>query len=189
MSRLFASLSWCMVLVYPFIVLFGLRVLPLQYLGIFFIVLAGLRLALLRSQAKKNILPMLLSLVLLLVAAHAVLANDPKGLRFYPVAVNTVMLFVFATSLWNGPSFIERLARISEPDLPSAAVAYTRKVTVVWCLFFIGNGLIALYTALFSSFDTWALYNGAIAYGLIGLLFGVELLFRRKVKQAANGST
>jgi uncharacterized membrane protein len=56
-------------------------------------------------------------------------------------------------------------------------------------LFFIGNGLIALYTALFASFDAWALYNGAIAYGLIGLLFGGEWLFRRWVKQAANGST
>jgi uncharacterized membrane protein len=188
MRKLFASFSWCLVLVYPFIVLFGLRIMPLQYLGLFFVALAGLRLLLLRSQAKKNILPVLLSLVLLLVAVHALLSNDPRTLRFYPVAINAVLLFVFATSLHSGPSFIERLARISEPDLHPEAIEYTRKVTVVWCLFFVVNGFLALYTALFSSFDIWALYNGAIAYGLIGILFGVELIIRRNVKKATNGS-
>ena len=187
MSRVLASLSWCLVLVYPFVVLFGLRVLPLHYLGIFLVVLAGLRLMLLGSQGQKSLLPMLLSLILLLVAVHTLLANDPKWLRFYPVAVNAVMLGIFVVSLWRGPSFIERLARISEPDLSSVGVAYTRKVTVVWCLFFAGNGLVALYTSLYSSFDTWAIYNGAIAYVLIGILFGVEWLVRCRVKGVANG--
>jgi len=183
MSKLFAGFSWCLVLIYPFIVFFGLRVLPLTYIGLFFVALAGLRLLLLRSQAKKNVLPILLSLVLLLVAAHALLSNDSSGLRFYPVAVNAVLLFVFATSLRSETSFIERLARISEPDLHPEAIEYTRKVTIAWCLFFVVNGVIALYTALFASFDTWALYNGAIAYGLIGLLFGVEWIIRRGVKK------
>ncbi|MBK6738487.1 MAG: hypothetical protein IPG64_11485 [Haliea sp.] len=187
MSKLFASVS-CLVLVYPFIVLYGLQVLPLQQIGLFFIALASLRLLFLRSQPKNNLLPILLSLVLLLIAAHALMSNESNGLRFYPVAVNAVLLFVFATSLRSETPIIERLARISDPHLPPRAVEYTRKVTVVWCLFFVINGLIALYTALFSSFQIWALYNGAVAYGLTGLLFVVELIVRRKVKWAANGS-
>lgn len=189
MSRLFAALSWCLILIYPFIVLFGLQVMSLQYIGIFLIALAGVRLALLRSHTPSKTLPMLLSLVLLLVAAHALLANEPEGLRLYPVAVNAVLLFVFAMSLRTGPSFVERLARIREPDLHPEAVEYTRKVTIVWCVFFVANGLTALYTALFSSFNVWAFYNGAVAYGLMGLLFGIEWIIRRRVKKTIHGST
>jgi uncharacterized membrane protein len=37
----------------------------------------------------------------------------------------------------------------------------------------------ALYTALYCSFGTWALYNGAVAYVLIGAMFGAELVTRR----------
>jgi uncharacterized membrane protein len=54
-------------------------------------------------------------------------------------------------------------------------------VTFAWCAFFIGNGAIALYTAMFASFASWTLYNGLIAYLLIGAMFGGELLTRRRV--------
>src|SRR5215216_6542933 len=81
-------------------------------------------------------------------------------LRFYPVLVNAVFLTVFAYSLIVPPSTIERLARLQDPNLPPVAVAYTRAVTQVWCLFFALNGAIALYTALFSSIAQWSFYNG-----------------------------
>lgn len=184
MRKLLAGFSWCLVLVYPFIVFFGLQLLPLQLLGLMLIVLAGLRIFLLRSQVGKSGLPIILSALLLLLSVHAMIANDPAWLRFYPMAVNVVMLGLFGVSLRWGPPVIERLARMSEPDLPVAAIGYTRKVTIAWCLFFAGNGFIAWYTAMFSSFDTWALYNGAIAYGLIGAMFTIEWLIRRRVKQA-----
>ena len=186
MRQLIAGLSWFIVLVYPFIVLFGLQLLPLRLLGLLLVVLAGLRIFLLRSQGGKSGLPILLSTLLLLIAIHAMLANDAAWLRFYPVAVNVVLLVMFGVSLRWGPPVIERLARVSEPDLTAAGVTYTRKVTIAWCLFFIVNGLIAWYTAVFASFDSWALYNGAIAYGLIGAMFGIEWLIRRKVKQVAH---
>ena len=92
------------------------------------------------------------------------------------------MLVVFATSLVFPPSAVERIARLTEPDLPPAGVAYTRRVTQVWCGFFIFNGALALVTALRMSDRAWALYNGLIAYGLIGLLFGAEWLVRQRVR-------
>ena len=45
-------------------------------------------------------------------------------------------------------------------------------------LFFIVNGAIALWTALAASDATWALYNGLIAYGLMGAMFAGEWLLR-----------
>lgn len=101
-------------------------------------------------------------------------------LRLYPVFVNIGMLILFATSLIFPPSIIESFARVRTPELTNAGVQYTRSVTYVWCIFFIINGLISFYTARYSDQDTWALYNGFIAYLLIGLLFAVEWMFRQK---------
>jgi uncharacterized membrane protein len=64
------------------------------------------------------------------------------------------------------------------------AIAYTRKVTVVWCGFFVVTGTLALATALWSSDKTWALYNGLIAYLLMGALFAGEWLVRPRPQPA-----
>jgi len=106
-------------------------------------------------------------------------------MRLYPLFMNVAMLAAFAHTLWKPPSMIERFARLVEPNLPEAGVRYTRKVTWVWCAFLAGNGLAALWTALYASLEVWALYNGLIAYVLMGTLFGVELLVRAAVKRAS----
>lgn len=93
------------------------------------------------------------------------------------------MLGVFGHTLLFPPSLIERIARRREPDLPSHAVVYTRRVTQVWCVFFAINGGIALMTTLWCSPKIWALYNGVIAYLLMGLLFGGEYLVRLHFKR------
>ena len=98
------------------------------------------------------------------------------------MAGGILLLVVFAASLAFPPTAVERIARLSEPDLPPSGVAYTRRVTQVWCGFFVLNGALALATALWMSDRAWALYNGLIAYGLIGLLFGVEWLVRQRVR-------
>ena len=92
------------------------------------------------------------------------------------------MLALFGASLVRPPSAVERLARLSDPDLPPVAVVYTRRVTQVWCVFFALNGGMALATALWASDAVWTLYNGFIAYVLIGALAGVEWLVRRRVR-------
>jgi uncharacterized membrane protein len=80
---------------------------------------------------------------------------------------------------------IERFARLAQPDLPEVAVIWTKKVTSVWCLFFILNTCIALYTVLFTSTQIWVLYNGFISYLLMGLLFAGEFILR-KIHQRKN---
>lgn len=119
------------------------------------------------------------------LAVIAAAANDATALKLYPVLVNAVLLVLFGASLLKPPSMIERLARLREPDLPPAAIAYTRRVTQVWCGFFVVNGAIALYTAVWASAAQWALYNGLIAYLLMGVLFAGEWLVRRQLRSAA----
>lgn len=103
---------------------------------------------------------------------------------WYPVIVNTVFLALFLTSLWKPPSLIERLARLTDPELPPEGVAYTRKVTWVWSAFFLANGIVAAITVLSGDRALWALYNGLIAYFLMALLMAGEYWVRRKVKKS-----
>lgn len=117
-----------------------------------------------------------------LLCAAAWWHGDALAVKLYPVLVNLVLLVVFAFSFWRPPSVVERLARLREPDLPPSGVRYTRQVTGVWCGFFVFNGSMALYTALWGSDRQWALYNGLLAYVLMGLLMAAEWCVRQRVR-------
>jgi uncharacterized membrane protein len=119
----------------------------------------------------------------LVLVALAVASNAMLPLKLYPVLVNGALLAAFGASLASGMPLVERLARLREPGLPPAGVAYTRRVTQAWCVFFFVNGAIALGTALFASSAVWSLYNGVIAYMLMGLMFGGEYLLRMRFKR------
>lgn len=117
----------------------------------------------------------------LLLAFLALGRNDVLPLKLYPVLVNGALLAIFAASLWYPPPVAERIARLGYPDLPIEIVAYTRKVTQAWCVFFSANALTALWTAVWGSDDAWFYYNGIIAYLLAGLMFTGEWLLRRRL--------
>ncbi len=120
------------------------------------------------------------------LAMVALLGNEALPLKLYPALVNAVLLVFFLVSLRHPPTVVERLARLQDPQLPPFAIVYTRRVTQVWCGFFVLNGSLALATALWASDATWALYNGLLAYLLMGLLHAGEWTVRRRVK-AAHG--
>jgi uncharacterized membrane protein len=146
------------------------------------LLIAGLRLIAIRIGGDTSNVQYLLALALVAVALYALLAGRAEGLRYYPVVVNALLLSAFAGSLWRGMPVIERMARLTEPDLSPQAVSYTRRVTGVWCLFFLFNGLVALFTAIWGSFELWTLYNGFLSYILMAALFGAEWLVRRRVR-------
>jgi uncharacterized membrane protein len=106
--------------------------------------------------------------------------------KAYPIGVNLALLASFGWSLGHPPTVVERLARLQEPQLPAHAVRYTRRVTQAWCGFFALNAALSLATALWASQAVWALYNGAIAYALMGLFFAVEWSIRRRVRARAE---
>ncbi|MFJ2984428.1 MULTISPECIES: hypothetical protein [unclassified Pseudomonas] len=110
------------------------------------------------------------------------LSDSAQLLRWYPVLINSFLLALFGTSLLRGMPMAERLARLREPQLPPRAVRYTRRVTQVWCVFFLVNGLIAAGLTLWAPLSWWTLYNGLIAYAAMGLLFAVEWRIRQRVR-------
>lgn len=105
----------------------------------------------------------------------------PESMYWYPVLVNGLMLMLFGGSLWTKQSLVERLARLQTPDLPPSGVAYTRKVTQIWCVFFVLNGAVAAGLAWWGRHEIWAIYTGIVAYVLMGLLMAGELAYRKWV--------
>jgi len=111
-------------------------------------------------------------------SAAIVLTNSEMLLRIYPSLVNLGLLIAFGATLVRGPTMIEKFARIRTPDLSAPAVLYTRRVTQIWCAFFAVNGAFSAYTAFYWTRDAWSLYNGAIAYLLVGVLLVGEIAWR-----------
>jgi uncharacterized membrane protein len=108
----------------------------------------------------------------------ALATNHPLALLLAPALWNFAMLGAFALSLARSESAIEILARAQVGELPADEVPYCRRVTLVWCAFFAANGAISAALALGGSRASWAVYNGALAYAGLGVLFAAEYLYR-----------
>lgn len=179
MNRLAAAVFLALSVAYPLVVYWAMGRFEPRWLALLLFAMAALRAA-----ATRQALWLAAAAGAGLLAALATVFNDALPLKLYPALVNAVMLAVFATSLVFPPSAVERIARLTTPDLPPAGVAYTRRVTQVWCGFFVLNGSVALATALWASDQLWAFYNGLLAYVLIGLLFAGEWLVRQRAMAA-----
>lgn len=185
MLRLLQGAVWLVLLLYPLAVWVGLMhwgtaLLAPLLLGVF-----SLRLLMLRGKLRQQMwLGKALALVGILLALASWALKQSHWLLYYPVLVNAILLLLFAYSLFAPPTVVERLARITEPQLDAAGIAYTRRVTQVWCGFFIVNGAIALTTCLSGDITLWTLYNGGISYLLMGALMGIEWIVRKRIRHA-----
>jgi uncharacterized membrane protein len=165
-------------LAYPFAVYAGFgRVGP-------WLLAAGLALLLvLRAWAGRDPVWLAAAAGVFALGAASALGGTAVPLKLYPVLVSATLLLVFGVSLARPPTVIERIARLAQPALPPEGVAYTRRVTIAWCVFFVANGAAALATALWASDELWLAYNGFVAYLLMGLMFAGEWLVRPRSAQ------
>ena len=183
MKRLLKLAVILLSIAYPFLIYWGLQHFSAAKLLPLILIILGLR-WIVGGQSYERILLVAILGALLLVA---MLGGYQLGLKFYPVMVNLGFLLVFAGSLIFPPPVVERIARLREPELPPGAISYTLKVTWIWTGFFVVNGLAAAYTAVWTSDEIWVLYNGFVAYLLIGSLVAGEWLVRQRVMRRNHG--
>ncbi len=173
-------------LCYPFAIYFGMSHISTRYLALAIAGVFLLRLLILKHSSSAPLgiqsLSILATIIGLSVCALGIIFDNIIMTKLYPVLINLLFFGFFCYSLSHPPSAIERIARLTNPKLPPAAISYTLTTTIVWCGFFIINALIALWTAGFASTKIWMLYNGFIAYILIAILFSGEFLVRVLVK-------
>ncbi|MDO4998389.1 MAG: hypothetical protein Q4E16_07085 [Neisseria sp.] len=174
MNKLATVLLAVFSLFYPLLWYFG------RDKGVFLWLAAAMAaLWLLRAAMQKMPSQKIVSLLVAVFFVALLVWQNQAAMYWYPVLVNGLMLALFGGSLFTQQSLVERLARLTEPDLPSAAVLYTRRVTQIWCIFFIINGSIAAILYLANWLQAWAVYTGIVAYVLMGLLGGGEWLYRQ----------
>jgi uncharacterized membrane protein/3-hydroxymyristoyl/3-hydroxydecanoyl-(acyl carrier protein) dehydratase len=123
------------------------------------------------------------------LSAFVFISDSRQAAMTYPIVVNLGLLMYFGGSLRGGPTAIERLARLEQPELPAEGVRYTRILTKVWCGFFFLNGSFAAFTVWWGDARLWALYNGGVSYLLIGLLVFGERLGRPYLSRVLLGGS
>jgi len=175
----FTALTALITLLYPFLIWCAHDKLEPRLLAIILMVAAALRMSTFKLTRRHR----WMSLSALALGLSALFWDSLLPLKLYPAAVNLGMLALFGVSLLHPPSIVERLARLQDANLPSFAVAYTRRVTQVWCVFFALNAMLCFVTALWASEAVWSLYTGLISYLLVGLLYGCEYVVRICVRR------
>jgi uncharacterized membrane protein len=168
---------------YPVLVYWSIDRIQPRYLALALMLVFLLRWQHLKAGTVKTGSPAFLIAGIVFLAAVS-LANNTVLLLGYPIFVSSAFLAVFAYSLLNPPTVVEQLARLQDPDLPPRGVDYTRKVTLVWCGFFLANGLLSAGTVWYGDKAVWGLYNGLISYILMGILMGAEMLVRKQVRKS-----
>ena len=185
--KLLTILSAIVLLAYPFAIYYGLNQWGLGTVAGVFGLLFLLRIIGSNKTRLRELkyIAWASGLMGLVLTVFAFAFKETYWFTYYPVGVNLFLFLLFFASLRQKKTFIERLARLQDPNLPDYAIAYTRTVTKVWCCFFIANGAVSLTTS-FISMELWTLYNGLISYLLVGLLFAGEWLVRLHVKRKNN---
>lgn len=132
-----------------------------------------------------------------LLTLTAILTKTHAWVLYYPLMVTGGFFLVFSFSLTQGMSACEVLARkgwaMQHPGVPfpPEAVTYTRRLTQVWCGFFVLNGCVAYATirwAQAGDVAPWGWWNGCLSYVAMGLLFVGEWLYRRAKLPSPTGS-
>ncbi|WP_404834284.1 hypothetical protein [Aeromonas media] len=189
MMRWLSWLAGGALLLYPLAVYWGLTHAGQTPLLLGLLLIFSLRLlpGLLKGRVRLGPLPewlwlgRLLACIGLGLTLLSALFSARHWLLYYPLAVSLALLCLFGWSLTCPMSLVERLARLQDPALPPAAIGYTRRVTQVWCGFFVINGALAAFTIWHGDLALWSLYNGLISYALMGGLMGAEYLVRRRL--------
>ncbi|MDH3510038.1 MAG: hypothetical protein OER85_04185 [Gammaproteobacteria bacterium] len=176
-----------MLLLYPLAVYLLLDRLGAGVLGILLIVLLALRL-----NSVTDLLPgraYFIGIAIVLAGAVTVLGGGTLALKSYPTIISLILLAVFGYTLLVPPSMVERIARIAGSEISDRIISYTRKVTIVWCIFFAANAFVSAWISVAGSIEAWAFYNGFFAYLIVGALFATELVIRYFYKRHYRIST
>ena len=160
---------------------------PVRIFSLFVIVIAAAYFLVATQHRSKKTMRLLVSSGLLLAAGFVCLiTGSALFLKCYPVVISAIFLCAFGYTLFDRPTMVFRLATMTDKSIVGSLAekrveSYCAKVTVVWCVFFVLNGTVALITVFVHNDLLWSAYNGGISYLLMGLLFAGEFIVRKVV--------
>lgn len=89
------------------------------------------------------------------------------------------LLWLFARTLRGGQDpLVSRVARRVHGTLAPEMEAYTRRVTLAWCVFFAGQVAVSVLLLAFAPLEAWSLFVNVLNVPLLALMFTAEYLYR-----------
>lgn len=193
LKNIFSVLINVVSAIYPvlfFIFLIILKI-PIRLFSLFIIALALFEFVikfLKRKNEKNPAASFLNSIFLFIIGVLCFIINTNTVFKFYPMLINIILLYTFGITFFQPPVMIYRFAILVDKSIPGSQgekqiASYCYKVTVIWCVFFILNGIMAALTALFASDFIWFMYNSVISGILTGTIFVCEYIVRKIVQR------
>jgi len=164
-------------LLHPFLIYFGLKMYSSRTIAFLIgtFVIGNFFIKDKHAHQERLLMPFL---VIAIMCIASIVLNSSIFILYLPCLISGSLLISFGYSLLCPPTTIEVFARMFVSDLSSEEIVYCRRVTLIWVFFFLLNGMTAFYTACCTSLEIWSLYNGLIAYMVMGMLFVAELSYR-----------
>jgi len=107
------------------------------------------------------------------VTSHALYLLQHAGVNFF------LALFFGSTLRPGHTALITTLARkVHEGELPPAHLAYTRKLTLAWVIFFLAIVAISLVLFFGAAFETWAVFANLLTPVAVAVMFIGEHFLR-----------
>jgi uncharacterized membrane protein len=180
-----------LIVLYPLLVFGALVIfkLSIRYLSVLVILLAAAYILINRRRYHGRhpififITPAILfciGLVCLIIDSDKNVHIDPKLVfKVYPALADLVYLTIMGTSLFIPPPLVSYFVTMFDKSLkdrldPSYLERYCRKATIIWCIFFFIDAIIAMITVIWASELVWGIYNGGVTYVLMGMIFAGE---------------
>jgi uncharacterized membrane protein len=116
---------------------------------------------------------------LLLLALVTLASGDERALRAAPAGIQLFLCAVFARSVFEPRSLLERAARLLQPRAPDFVGPYCRAVTAVWAALFAVNAVVLAALVAGGGGSEWTAFAGWGVYALLGALSALEYLFRK----------
>jgi uncharacterized membrane protein len=176
-ARVLAPLGILLLVCYPLVVYVALAA---NRPGLA-VALGTLSLALLAMAAPRRFRLVAMAL-LVLVAFMGFVAGMGTGLSYAPpVAINLGLAVWFGLTLRaDREPMISRFARIERGALPPDLVAYTRRLTLAWTLFFLVMAGSSAALAALPSPVPWAWFTSFGNWACVAAMFFGEHIYRRK---------
>jgi uncharacterized membrane protein len=195
------SKSWAkylfglLALFYPLLV-FGVLVVfkwPRSYFSIGLIIFA-IAYSLVNRQhyrGKKTIGLFVTPVILFIIGAVSLFLGDSDiFFLLYPALADLAFLVIWVTSFFFKPPFafyfIDIIDRTMKSVVPKHRFdVYCFRATMVWCVYFIFDGLAAVFTVGLIYFESipkeaasrvWTIYNNIISYFIMGMIFAGEYI-------------
>jgi uncharacterized membrane protein len=165
------------VVVFPFSVYFLIETLGVEWLGGILLFLLAVRLF--PFIRRYRWAPVIFGIVGVAFLAALAWTENVLILQFYPTFVNLGLLSAFGATLIYPPTMVQRFAMAAGMAVNRRSIAYTRAVTVLWCVFFALNAAVSGIITIEGSMRTWTIYNGFLSYLIVGIIFAAEYLFRQ----------